>query len=259
MGLAIDDIDGAEADRLCKLARSGDERAFERLYALVLPILKSASRSVAKRWLEAEDVQQQLAIIFRFEVIEKFNEAKGCFGRFTKTVIKRRAFTALSRTSKTRKAWFVNGVVSYDVEDEDEHRFIQGVADNKTPSPGASLEAAESLRLLLEALSPFERFVMEERLSGTEGYEPVARQVRRGVEGLEEYKALTRSQMFKAIDNAQSRIRRKAIAIISEASAKRGKRRYTIEQKNPAKSQRNGVATGGAKEVVQSLIFMVAK
>lgn len=223
----VKEIADSEAERLCRLARGGDNEAFESLYALVLPLIKTlASRLNVKRVIEPEDAAQQLSTLFRYEVVDTYDASRGKFAGFAAYVMRRKSSSIFNQSLKTKRKKFLISQKSYnDIAPEANGReLIEAMADPRASAPGAQIaeegdrvELSERMREVLKTLSPLEREVLKLRLESGGGMIPIVAHLTKG-RRTAHMRDLDAEQVKKVVDNALERIKVKvAKALGAEA------------------------------------------
>jgi len=168
------------------------------------------------RGLQTVDIYQETLIALRFKAIPNFKDDRGMsFLNFAKMCIRRHLITLLNASKNRKKDQSINQAISLDSsplrnnssgEDDWRNSYSNTISDGKI-SVDKVMENNEAYEVtkntLWNALSEFERVVLEEYLSG-QSYREVAKNISRRV---------SKRYNTKSIDNALLRIRKKAVQL----------------------------------------------
>jgi len=156
------------------------------------------------------DIYQETLIALRFKAIPGFKKNRGMsFLNFAKLCIRRHLITKLNTSINRDKDKAINQSVSLDsppVDSDGDTGFTYAntIPDENITASDKEVEEKESYKMtkdtLLKELSPFEKVVLSEYLSGCQ-YREIAKNVS---------KTLSKRYNTKSIDNALLRIRKKA-------------------------------------------------
>lgn len=192
--------------KLVRLAKVGNERAFDKILKELEPDIKKKINRFYIRGGESADVLQE-ARIGLWKAIEDFNEDGGMAFRYfaVNLCVPRRLITQISSANRNKfklqnDAISLSTPVRTEVEDS-EQSLADFIQDNESDMLDYILikeEFEELSRVLNTRLTPLERSVFEKRAE-EDSYKDIA-------------KAL--GQTPKAVDNALMRIRKKAREVL---------------------------------------------
>ena len=155
------------------------------------------------------DIYQETLIALRFKAIPGFKKRKGMsFLNFAKMCIRRHLITLLNVSRTRKKDQSMNQAISLDSspsrQDDDDKTTYANIIPDKKPFASQTVESNEAYKVtkktLFDALSEFERTVLNEYLAGS-SYRDVSKNITI---------ILKQKYNTKSIDNALLRIRKKA-------------------------------------------------
>lgn len=179
------------------------------------------------RGMDHSDTYQESLIALRFKAIPNFRTGKGMsFLNFAKMCIRRHLITILNASKNRQRDQSINRSVSLDsqISPNDDHpnnTFANLIPDDSPPVDQMA-EQQEAIyvtkRTLMDALSDFEKMVLEEYLTNA-SYKEISRNItERMGEDYDNLSYRLKLQNNKAVDNALWRIRKKAIKLKEEST-----------------------------------------
>jgi RNA polymerase sporulation-specific sigma factor len=221
-------IDLKQADRdmyaaLCKTAQDQSkegEKAFERLALAASKQLANLVRTHPVRGMSPADLSQEALILLRYQVIPSYDPSKGSFIYWTRFVIARRLVTlqVQSGNHKNRaqtSAYSLN-LPSYNAGsgEADIGSFIVDGSATKPPETAEYNEESERVRnALFEKLSKMEKVIVDCYLRG-QTYSQIANSLK---------EAGFAKTATKTVDNALTRIKKKAVRMAPHLFAEENK------------------------------------
>lgn len=166
--------------------------------------------------LQTVDIYQETLIALRFKAIPGFKKKKGMsFLNFAKMCIRRHLITLLNASKTIQYNQPMNRAISIDAPvsqgDDDSPNTFANTMPDLNPNSSKVAERGESYEVtkdtLMNALSEFERIVLEEYLS-TSTYKEIAKNIA---------KKTKKRCITKSVDNALLRIRKKAMQLRKHA------------------------------------------
>lgn len=185
-------------DELIKIAKSGDESAFEQLVDRYKNCISLKTRTYFLLGADKEDIMQE-GMIGLIKAIRDYDSSRqASFKSFAELCITRQIITAVKAATRQKHTPLNSYVSLYGNGDNDDERTPIDLIDSNTRfNPEQYIIMRENLKKLdeqiLKVLSKFEKSVLESYLTG-KSYQEIAEQLGRPV---------------KSIDNALQRIKRK--------------------------------------------------